>query len=67
MAHALMLELLGRGETRQRAFATGCMQDRPARRPDAVDLLDEYDELLDELYGARVFRPFALPNLETGA
>ncbi|WNV86322.1 adenylate cyclase [Umezawaea sp. Da 62-37] len=67
MAHALMLELLGRDETRQRAFATGCMQDNPTRRPDAVDLMGEYDELLDELHGARVFRPFALPHLKAGA
>ncbi|WP_433274373.1 adenylate cyclase [Actinosynnema sp. CS-041913] len=66
MAHALMLDLLARDETRQRAFARGCLQDDPERRPEAVDLLGEYDELLEELYGARVFRPFALPD-RTGA
>jgi len=61
MAHGLMLEMLGRDEKRQRAFARGCRQEAPGRRPDAADLLDEYDDLLDELYGRRVFRPFALP------
>lgn len=67
MAHALMLDLLGDNETRQRRFARGCMQEIPGRRPDAADLLGEYDELLDELYGRRVFRPFAMPNHKTGA
>ncbi|EWC60881.1 Adenylate cyclase [Actinokineospora spheciospongiae] len=66
MAHTLMLDLLAPDEKRQITFARGCTQDRPSRRPDAVDLLGEYDELLDELYGARVFRPFALPRT-TGA
>jgi hypothetical protein len=66
MAHTLMLDLLAPNETRQRRFAVGCTQDSPTRRPDAVDLLGEYDDLLEDLYGARVFRPFALPN-QTGA
>jgi hypothetical protein len=66
MAHALMLDLLAPNEKRQITFARGCTQDRPSRRPDAVDLLGEYDELLDDLYGERVFRPFALPT-ENGA
>lgn len=67
MAHALMLDLLGDNETRQRSFARGCLQHNPGGRPDAVDLLDEYDDLLDELYGRRRFRPFAVPDLENGA
>ncbi|MEJ2858382.1 MULTISPECIES: adenylate cyclase [unclassified Saccharothrix] len=62
MAHQLMLDLLSAGETRQRTFARGCMQDDPTARPDAADLLDEYDQLLEDLYGARTFRPFALPR-----
>ncbi|WP_434439010.1 adenylate cyclase [Lentzea sp. E54] len=66
MAHALMLDLLAHNEHRQKAFARGCLQDRPSRRPDAVDLLGEYDDLLEDLYGARVFRPFVLPK-KTGA
>ncbi|MBW4718376.1 adenylate cyclase [Saccharothrix obliqua] len=66
MAHALMLDMLAPNEKQQRAFARGCTQDDPARRPDAAALLAEYDELLEELHGARVFRPFALPET-TGA
>ncbi|SER25308.1 hypothetical protein SAMN05216188_109160 [Lentzea xinjiangensis] len=66
MAHTLMLDLLAHDEHRQIAFARGCVQERPSRRPDTVDLLGEYDELLDDLYGARVFRPFVLPKT-TGA
>ncbi|MFE2752731.1 adenylate cyclase [Actinosynnema sp. NPDC059335] len=65
MAHTLMLDLLADRETAQRTFARGCTQDDPDRRPDAVDLLTEYDDLLENLYGARTFRPFALPG--TGA
>ncbi|XVS67983.1 adenylate cyclase [Actinosynnema sp. CA-299493] len=64
-AHALMLDLLAEDETAQRGFARGCTQDEPNRRPDAVDLLTEYDDLLQDLYGERTFRPFALPA--TGA
>jgi serine/threonine protein kinase len=67
MAHGLMLEMLAHNEKRQRVFARGCRQDAPGRRPDAADLLDEYDDLLDELYGRRVFRPFALPEDKNGA
>lgn len=65
MAHTLMLDLLAENEHRQRTFARWCTQDDPGRRPDSVDLLTEYDELLEELYGERTFRPFALPR--TGA
>ncbi|MEU4445552.1 adenylate cyclase [Actinosynnema sp. NPDC050801] len=65
MAHTLMLELLAHNETAQRRFAHGCTQDDPDRRPDAVDLLTEYDDLLHELHGERTFRPFATPR--TGA
>ncbi|WP_367128016.1 adenylate cyclase [Saccharothrix sp. HUAS TT1] len=65
MAHTLMLDLLAPDETAQRRFARGCTQDDPHRRPDAVDLLTEYDDLLEHLYGERTYRPFALP--QTGA
>lgn len=65
MLHTMMADLLAPGEKRQRTFATWCTQDSPAQRPAAADLLDEYDQLLDELYGPRTFRPFTLP--ETGA
>jgi hypothetical protein len=62
MAHTLMAGLLHTNEHRQIAFAKGCLQEHPHRRPDAADLLGEYDDLLEELYGPRVFRPFALPE-----
>lgn len=63
MAHHLMLRMLGeQTHERMKAFADGCMQDNPRLRPDAVDLLGEFDELLDLLYGQRTFRPFAVPS-----
>lgn len=65
MAHALMLWMLAPEERRQRAFARGCMQDEPRMRPDAAGLLQEYDELLDDLYGKRTFRVF--PTIPTAA
>ncbi|MDI9899254.1 hypothetical protein QM716_05265 [Rhodococcus sp. IEGM 1409] len=63
MAHRLMLRMLGeQTHERMKAFAGGCMQDNPRLRPDAIDLLGEFDELLDLLYGQRTFRPFAVPS-----
>lgn len=45
-----------------RRFADGCTYDAPRMRPqDAWRLLAEFDELLDNLYGPRRFRAFALP------
>ncbi|HEU4349759.1 MAG TPA: lipopolysaccharide kinase InaA family protein [Actinoplanes sp.] len=42
-------------------FADGCLYDAPRMRPqDAWRLLAEFDELLDDLYGRRTFRPFTL-------
>lgn len=58
MLHATMRTMLAPTERRQLAFAAGCMQSAPGMRPDAVALLDEYDELLEDLYGRRRFRPF---------
>lgn len=44
------------------SFAAGCTLANPRRRPaDAWELLAEFDEVLDRLYGPRTFRPFALP------
>jgi len=44
------------------AFARGCLLASPRRRPgDAWQLLAEFDELLERLYGPRRFRPFAMP------
>ncbi|RMI35196.1 hypothetical protein [Nocardia stercoris] len=62
-AHRLMLAMLGdRAPAPMRAFATGCLQPEPRLRPAAADLLDEFDDLLDRLYGQRRFRPFDLPK-----
>ncbi|APA98140.1 hypothetical protein [Nocardia seriolae] len=61
LAHRLMLTMLGdRAPAPMRAYATGCMQADPGLRPDAADLLGEFDDLLDRLYGKRRFRPFEL-------
>jgi hypothetical protein len=63
MAHRLMLAMLAPDAPKPlRAFALGCLQPRPRLRPTAADLLDEFDELLDRLYGPRRFRPFAMPT-----
>ncbi|MEV6769017.1 hypothetical protein AB0N05_10375 [Nocardia sp. NPDC051030] len=63
LAHRLMLTMLGdRAPKPLRAFATGCLQADPRLRPDAADLLGEFDDLLDRLYGQRRFRPFELPK-----
>ena len=58
MVHATMRTLLAPTQRRQLAFAAGCMQRAPRMRPAAVALLDEYDDLLEDLYGRRRFRPF---------
>ena len=42
-----------------RAFLRGSTQERVARRPnDALALKEEYDELIERLWGPRRFRPF---------
>ncbi|MFB7716471.1 J domain-containing protein [Nocardia sp. NPDC056100] len=61
LAHRLMLTMLGRHTPpAMRSFAAGSMQSDPRLRPDAADLLGEFDDLLDRLYGQRRFRPFEL-------
>jgi hypothetical protein len=41
------------------AFAAGCTLASPARRPgDAWELLREFDDLIERLWGPRRFRPF---------
>lgn len=48
-------------------FADGCLYDAPRMRPqDAWGLLAEFDELLEDLYGPRRFRPFAMPAPHNG-
>lgn len=63
LAARCMTELIGAGmPDRLARFAAGCMLANPGRRPrDAWQLLAELDELLDRMYGPRVFRPFAMP------
>ncbi|MEV4709256.1 molecular chaperone DnaJ [Actinoplanes sp. NPDC049316] len=62
MATGLMLRLIENPPARMRRFAAGCRYDAPRMRPqDAWQLLAEFDELLEDLYGPRRFRPFALP------
>ncbi|WP_067814055.1 hypothetical protein [Nocardia inohanensis] len=62
-AHRLLLDMLGdRAPAALRRFAAGCTQPEPSLRPDAADLLGEFDDLLDRLYGQRRFRPFELPK-----
>lgn len=41
-------------------FIEGCLR-APHRLPDAWTLKDEYDELIEELWGPRKFRPFVMP------
>ncbi|MVU77868.1 hypothetical protein GPX89_11500 [Nocardia sp. ET3-3] len=61
LAHRLMLTMLGdRAPALMRTYATGCLQADPRLRPEAADLLGEFDDLLDRLYGKRRFRPFEL-------
>ncbi|MEV8506251.1 molecular chaperone DnaJ [Actinoplanes sp. NPDC051475] len=62
MATGLMLRLMADPPAALRRFAAGCRYAAPRMRPqDAWRLLAELDELLEDLYGPRRFRPFALP------
>jgi hypothetical protein len=63
-----MSSLLNENAPRQiHAFVRGCTLASEAMRPhDAWELLEEYDNLIERLYGARKFRPFSMPsNWET--
>ena len=63
LATRCMTELVGRQlPARMAAFARGCLLASPRRRPqDAWRLLAKFDELLEQLYGPRTYRPFAMP------
>jgi serine/threonine protein kinase len=62
MATALMSRLIGNGMPKaMKRFADGCLYGAPRMRPqDAWALLEEFDELLNKLYGPRTFRPLNL-------
>ena len=63
MATGLMLRLIKDPPAAVRRFAAGCRYDAPRMRPqDAWRLLEEFDELLADLYGPRRFRAFAMPS-----
>ncbi|WP_018348854.1 protein kinase domain-containing protein [Longispora albida] len=64
LATACMRALMGsRAHPRLARFADGCTLPQPRRRPqDAWRLLTEFDELLENLYGPRTFRPFTVPR-----
>jgi hypothetical protein len=63
MATRLMLRLVNDPPVAVRRFAAGCGYDAPRMRPqDAWRLLEEFDELLADLYGPRRFRAFAMPS-----
>lgn len=62
LATGLMLSLIKDPPAAMRRFAAGCRFDAPRMRPqDAWQLLAEFDELLEDLYGPRRFRHFTLP------
>jgi hypothetical protein len=61
MATRLMRDLLDDPPEAMARFADGCMHDAPRMRPqDAWKLLAEFDELIEELFGPRRFRPFTV-------
>jgi hypothetical protein len=46
---------------RLRSFYRYLISAPPERLPQAFDLLDDYDALIEDLWGQRRFRPFAMP------
>lgn len=60
-SHTLELMLGQRKSPAFRAFFKGC---RVASAPPAGQLFKEFDELLEQLYGRRRFRPFAMPDTQ---
>ncbi|GAA3983825.1 hypothetical protein GCM10023085_77470 [Actinomadura viridis] len=63
MATRCMTHLMGgKAPKPMRLFARGCLAAARRHRPaDAWRLLEEFDELLERLYGPRRFRPFTMP------
>jgi len=64
LATRCMTYLMGdRAPRPLRVFARGCLLTAEHRRPQhAWRLLGEFDDLLEQLYGPRRFRPFHLPD-----
>ncbi|MCO8273173.1 molecular chaperone DnaJ [Actinoplanes sp. TRM 88003] len=61
MATKLIMRLMQEPPRALKQFAAGCTYDKPRMRPqDAWRLLGELDEVLDNLYGPRTFRPFTI-------
>ncbi|MEV7231133.1 serine/threonine protein kinase [Polymorphospora sp. NPDC051019] len=62
MASRCMAHLMGDlAPPALRRFVAGCTLPSPRQRPDdAWRLLDEFDDVLADLYGPRTFRPFTL-------
>jgi hypothetical protein len=61
LATAVISQIIDDPPAAMRRFADGCLYDAPRMRPqDAWHLLAELDELLENLYGPRKFRPFTI-------
>lgn len=55
-------ELPGTVDRRLRGFFRGCLMPNPRQRPqDAWGLLQEFDGLLEDMWGPRKFHPFLMP------
>jgi serine/threonine protein kinase len=54
-----MRTLVRPGDKNLRAFLNGCMVSSV---PTAAELLEEFDELLQRMYGKRTFHPFVMPT-----
>lgn len=63
MAAITMLAAMGSCAPKgMRAFGKGCTLEKNSMRPhDAWELKDEFDELLENMYGKRKFTPFYMP------
>lgn len=64
MLHTMMGSLLPHTAPKQlRAFINGCTFDRPKARPsNSLSLLDEFDGLIERMWGPKTFREFVVPE-----
>lgn len=66
LAARSMAELLGDAPRPIRAFLNGCTLPGPKQRPvDAWRVLEEFDELIEKLWGRRTYRPLVMPKEAT--